>query len=258
MLVLAKQFQLQAGAAAGVLRTDKNMIAYNEGHLNIRQCLFSGAMRFRDDTLWQVDDGKSVVKFNDDDASKIARSYVSNLKLLQAKESKIVKVTHLTVASMEKGSNKADTKIIDCGVVFQRQIDGIPVEGPGGKALVYVNGNEKISGYDHYWRTLGKIHSSIPADKLLTPANAEEALKKYWAKSAFNIEVSEIRFGYFEAGWGEKQSFIQPAYVMPLTLISGDGRIKVGSFHVISAVPDAPAVIMPPAPKEVKQDPRKQ
>jgi hypothetical protein len=256
IMTLAKKFGMEGSEKKGSFHSDYKTLAYSEGNLSLRQCLLSGGLRFRNEATWQDDDGKSALKISDDAAAKIASAFHSSLKLTGEKESKIVKVTHLTVATMQRDSKEANTRVIDSGVVLQRLIEGIPVEGPGGKVMIYIDRTEKTTGFDHYWRVLGKIVTTLAPNQLLTPAVAEEDLRKYWANATGDIEVHEIRFGYFEAGWGEEQAFLQPAYVMPLTLISGDGRIRAGSIHVISAVPKPPAVIMPPAPKIIKQDPR--
>ncbi len=256
ILGIAKTFSLQANAKIGTFASNNANLTYNEGNLVVKQCLVSGAVTYRDAHLWMMDDGKSHVAFNDDKASSMASAHLQSLNMVNMHEVQVQRVTNLNVGVCAKDGKNSETRVIDKGIVYTRLIDGIPVQGPGGKIQVYINAAEQETGHDHIWRALGTIHSTVDTKHLLTPDAAMADLKKFWANSKWDIEVASISFAYYEAGWGETQAFHQPAYIMPLTLKSADGRFKMGSVHVFSAIPNSPEALMPAPPAYAKQNPR--
>jgi len=258
VLSLAQQFGLAGTPDKGRLTEQAATLTYAEGPLQVTLHRASGGVRFQDLQRWQVDDGSAHIDIPDVEAIAIAKRQVKKLALAPPDEIQVLKVTRLRVGTAEASGKKAEERIIDVGVAFQRLVGGIPVDGPGGKLIVYLDHEGQVTGVDRLWRTIKRASKPIAVQP---PEFAERDLVKYWGKAgtdgAGRIEVREVRFGYFEQGWNEVQTVLQPAYVLPLTLISGDERVAMKSVHVIAASVKPSGVLMPPAKKPLKLRPRK-
>ena len=111
----------------------------------------------------------------------------------------------------------------------------------GGKLIVYLDHKAELTGFDRIWRSISGVRAPVKA--LRDPKLAEEDLLRYWkGHDADRIEVHGIRFGYFELGYNEKQTVLQPAYVSIVTLVSGDAKqpIRMKTVHVTPAATNAP------------------
>jgi hypothetical protein len=255
---MAKRFELKGDIASGEFSKDADELTYTEGPSVVTLFRSSGALRYYDNIRWQVDDGKSEVEFSDDEAVSIAEDFISRSDLVPLAECRLLKVSHLHVAALERDSNTYDERIIDVGVVFQRTIDNIPVEGPGGNVIVYVDHDGTVTGCERIWREIADVHREVPSDQLRPPEYAENSLARYWRQSkATRIEVEETRFGYYESGRDESQRYLQPAYIMPLTLIGPDERFVMKSVHVVAAALKPVGRIMPQYKVMPEQPPRK-
>ena len=220
----------------------------------------SGALRYQDRSRWQVDDGKANLKISDAEAEKRALSLISSHKLASAREFKLLKVTRLTVGEASAEAQRSSERVIDVGVAFQRVIGGVPVDGPGGKLIVYMDHNGELTGFDKIWRPVAKVRA--PVKELKPPKAAEEDLLRYWGKETGRIDVVDMRFGYLEFGYQARQAVLQPAYVMLLRVVSPNQRpdgseIAIGSVHVFAAASNSVGRLMPPPKKIAKQTPRK-
>src|ERR1700720_4372106 len=76
----------------------------------------SGAFRYRHTQRWQVDDGKSVVSFDDDEAVKRAMKIVADLKLAPPAEIELLKVSRLHVGAGGADGKGAKDRGIDAAV----------------------------------------------------------------------------------------------------------------------------------------------
>jgi hypothetical protein len=216
----------------------------------------SGALRYQDVTRWQVDDGESNLKMSDATATKRALAAISEHRLARANECELLKVSRLTVGAANTETKRGHERVIDVGVAFRRTVGGVPVDGPGGKLIVYLDHKGELTGFDRIWRPIRGVRAQVK--ELKDPQVAEEDLLRYWkAHEAGRIEVQGMRFGYFELGYKDAQRVLQPAYVMPLTLYSQDERISMKSVHVVPAATNAVGKFMPPPKKIVKQRPRR-
>lgn len=260
---LAKQFGLSGAAEKGKVTQDAAKLTYAEGPLQVSLYKASGGVRFQDTQRWQVDDGKSNIEYKDADAVAAAKRFVAKLELAPADELQVLKVTRLRVGHATEKGEQFEERVVDVGVVFQRLIGGVPVDGPGGKLVVYLDKDKQPTGVDRIWRTLRKASAPV---KLRPPQFAEKDLIKRWVtpdtdKNTVNvIEVREVRFGYFELGWESEQTAMQPAYIMPLSLItpmSPEQRTVMNSVHVCPAAEKPSGPLMPPAKKPRKLKPRK-
>ena len=231
---------------------DPATLTYTAGQHVVTLFKASGALRYQDQTRWQIDDGKSNVKMSDATAAKLALELVGKHKLAPVNECKLLKVTRLTVGEANTETNRGGERVIDVGVAFQRTIGGVPVDGPGGKVIVYLDHKGELTGFDRIWRPIRAVQAQVK--ELKDPQVAEEDLLRYWkAHGPGRIDVREVRFGYFELGYRDAQRVLQPAYVMLITLVSPDERIRMNSAHVVPAAVNGVGRFMPPPKKVVKQ-----
>lgn len=270
LLQTARQLGLNGEKKIGEMAIDIDDMTYTEGPFVIKLNRHSGALRYYDSTRWQKDDGESDFEMSDKKAIDIAKGFIQKSKLVPTEECERIKITHLHVGTLERGSNKRDERVIDAGVVFRRAINKTPVEGPGGMVVVYIDCEGGVTGCDRIWREVQKVHREIPSKELRTPEYAEKDLRRYWEPYGVRcISVQETRFGYFELGRGESQRFLQPAYIMPIKFegyshilesdernIADEERMVMKSVHVVPAAPRPVSRIMPKhkiIPKEISR-----
>ena len=189
---------------------------------------------------------------SDEDATKLARAWLRRYKLLP-EESQVLRVSRLHVAAAGPERKVEDHRIIDVAVCFQPVVQGVPVDGPGGKVTVYLDHEGKMTCVDYLRRRVGSVYRKVTG--LRTPEQAIEEANRHWTKRGVNeVEVSEVRFCYFELGWNDVQTYLQPAYMILATLIGPDRRIKTGDIFVAPAAVNAvaPLVPLPRAPRPQK------
>ena len=250
----AEKFGL--GSKEATQAQDATTFTYTAGQHVLTLYKPSGAIRYQDINRWQVDDAETNLKMSDATATKRALELVGRHGLARASECRPLKVTRLMVGEGDAKTKEAKERAIDVGVAFQRTVGGVPVDGPGGKLIVYLDHKGELTGFDRIWRQIGGVQAQVK--ELRDPKLAEEDLLRYWqGHDAGRIEVHDIRFGYFELGYRDAQRVLQPAYVMPLTLVSGDDRIRMKSVHVYPAAANAVGRFMPPPKPRVKQPPRR-
>jgi hypothetical protein len=217
----------------------------------------SGGVRFHDNARWQVDDGKAHVTFDDADAVKLAQRYLEEVALVPLEECKLLRVTRLNVGVVERQTGFAEERVIDVGVAFQRVINNVPVIGPGGKVIVYLDHNGDLTGVDRIWREIQDVYQ--PDVQLRSPESAQQDVVRHYGEQGSGlIIIEDIRFGYFELGWEDDQRYMQPAYFMPLTISDTDGLFVMRSEHYVAASTDLPERLMPPPPVVPEQAPRKE
>jgi hypothetical protein len=233
-----------------ILGQDPDRFTYTAGQQVFSLFKASGAVRYQDRARWQVDDGKANVKLGDAEAEKLARAVISKHKLATSSECNLLKVTRLTVGDASVETKKGSERVIDVGVAFQRTVSGVPVDGPGGKLIIYLDHEGTLTGFDRIWRPIKAVQA--PVKELRNPKLAEKDLQRYWkAHEGGRIEVQEVRFGYFELGYRDAQRVLQPAYIMPLTLVGPDDKVRMKSVHVFPAATNAVGRLMPPPKKPV-------
>jgi hypothetical protein len=238
LLETARRLGLGGTLRQGAIEKRHGATTYVEGPWAVTLYRASGGLRFHDRTRWLVDDGKSEVTFGAETAVGLAREVVKKYDLAPLDQLRLYKITRLHAAAYEVKSLKGENRVIDMGVIFQRMIEGVPVDGPGGKIMVYLDATGEMTGFDRLWREIQG--AGRPVQTLRDPRFAEEDLARYWSDQSGRIEVTQVRFGYFELDWKSTQRVLQPAYVMILNLVGPDERFTKGSVHVTPAA-DPPA-----------------
>jgi regulatory protein YycI of two-component signal transduction system YycFG len=138
-------------------------------------------------------------------------------------------------------------------VCFQRIVNGMTVDGPGGKIVVYLDHENNPTAINQTWRNLGTIQRKVD---LRPPELAIDELKKIYSNGDGFLEVHTIRLGYFEVGPNEQQKYLQPAYVLLFKLISSNQRFVMNSVHVSRAAAQSIETITPPLPRPIRITPR--
>jgi hypothetical protein len=241
---LARRLGMQADAKSGTLTSDADKLTYAHGFLELTMYRASGAIRFIDRARWQVDDRKSDLKIEDAAATRLAQNYVKKYKLAPAAEMKFLKAARLHVGEATQGGKEASDRTIDVAVALQRLVDKIPVDGPGGKVIVYLDYERQATGFEKIWRDIAGVHKR--GESYRTPQNALSDMAAHFRTKQGIIEVQEMRFGYFEEGWRDKQQYLQPAYVIFGMLSSPDGLVRKRTIYVAAALSNAVGRITPP------------
>ena len=236
LVSLSKKYKLSGDNRKAEIIKTSDALFYKENNFEVSVNKFSGATRFIDLQKWQYDDGISNISFKETEAKEIADKFIQSHSLAKKTDYQLHKVTKLEVGSLDSRTNKANTRIIDLGVVFQRVIEGIPVEGPGGKIIVYIDANKEVTGCDMLWRDITSTYRSLPAKQLKSPLSFERSLNYISRRLRLpKVTVEDMRFGYFEDDFEYRQLFMQPVYIAPYTVSSEDGRFITKSFHIFNA-----------------------
>ena len=246
ILKISKRFGLKGHRRLGEISSNQYTLTYAEGPYVISLDRRSGALRFIDKNRWQIDNGISKVDFSEKKAVDIAQHFITNTELVPADEYKFLKITRLHVGTFQRENKEYEERVIDYGVVFKRFIDKIPVEGPGGTIVVYIDHEEEVTGCDRIWREIKEIHRRISYKDLISLSDVYRQLEKYWSKRAVeSIDVTDARFGYFEFGRGKIQRYLQPVYLMSLRLNSGEEGIGIKSRYIAQAAKKPVGRMMP-------------
>jgi hypothetical protein len=248
---LARRFGMQADTTLGTLTSDTDTLTYSQGLLEFSMCRASGAIRFIDRARWQVDDRKSDLKMEDASASRLAQNFVKKNKLAPSGETKFLRAAYLHVAEATQDGKQASDRTIDVAVALQRLVEKIPVDGPGGKVVVYLDHEGQMTGVEKIWREIAGVHRRGKSYR--SPEEALKDMAEHFESKRGIIEVQEIRFGYFEDGWRSKQQYLQPAYVIIGMLTSPDGRTRKRTVYVTPALTNAVGRITPPLEKTSAQ-----
>ena len=252
---IGSRFGLHSDLEHGSFTEDASLIAYTEASWTIKLFRPSGGWKYRNARLWQVDDGQANLRLEDAEAFRLALEYISKNKLAAEKEVHPLRVARLRVAHSERGKLENNERIIDVGICYERVVDGLPVEGPGGKTVVYLNHARELTGVDHLWHEIEKVHEPVKALRPVEYAN-EQVRRRYHEKGPGRVEVTSIRLGYFEMNWNHVQEYLQPAYVVFVRLVSQDERIQAPSVLAFPAAENSVGVIEPEPRPPIRQTAR--
>lgn len=251
---LARQLGIKADAKSGTLCIDQDKLTYQHEHLELTVFRASGAMRLIDRFRWQVDDLKADLEIEDAAARRLATNVIKKYKIAPAMEMKFLKAARLRVGVANREGTEASERTIDVGVAMQRFINKIPVEGPGGKVIVYFNHERQLSGIERIWREISGVYRRNQLHR--SPESALEEMADYFKSKQGVIEVEEIRYGYFEDGWRANQQYLQPAYIIFGMLASENRSVRKRTIYVATALTRPVGRITPPLEPKRPQRPR--
>ncbi|MDR3726708.1 MAG: hypothetical protein P4K86_06695 [Terracidiphilus sp.] len=237
-------FGLRTELQHGTITETSTAIHYTEGPWTMQLHRASGGWKYQNIHLWQRDNGEVNFKIEDREALLLAQQQIAKFKLAATNELRPLRVTRLHVADSASGKTDNNERIIDVAVVHERMIDGLPVEGPGGKIVVFFDYERQLSGIHQLWHQINKVYQPV---KALRPTDwAIEQIKARFAGTGpGRVEVTEMRLGYFEMNYDHVQEYLQPAYVVFVTLISQDERIHMPSVFAFPAAENSVGLIEP-------------
>jgi hypothetical protein len=250
----AKQFGLRAERAAGKLVNDAEKLVYADGHHEVTLHKASGALRMVDRSRWQVDDRKSDLRIQDSAAAKLAERAVRQLKLARANEMRFYKAARLRVGVATKEGREVSERTIDVAVAMQRVVDRIPVDGPGGKIVVYLDHERRPTGFERVWRELGAAHRRNAPCR--SAAEALDEMRRHFRAKEGTIDIYEMRYGYFEDGRRRTQRYLQPAYMFFGMIGTPGSRVRKRTVYVASALEHPVETITPPLRRKRPQKAR--
>lgn len=167
----------------------------------------------------------------------IARNFLTKTGLvdLPADQLKPLKITYLRVQTMSVKGKSSEPKILDAGVIFGREIDGVPVSGPGGFAMINIASDESVVGGTVVWRRLGK---SLGTVKVLKPDYALNELGRNFRLQGIDrlVHVVKSEFCYFERGENDAQFYLEPAYAFVYEYETKQNRFPYKSAMVVPAI----------------------
>jgi hypothetical protein len=192
----------------GEVTTAQDRMFLSEGRLILELNRKSGSIVFFHRDKYGMMPEKPF-ELADEKAEDIGRSFLKTSAVVPVGEISFRRVTHMqsTVADIKSKQLIAET--MDAGVVFTRTIDGIPVEGPGGIAMVNIDHAGDVIGLRSTWRPLAR---KLDLVKLQPPDFAMEAMQKLGDQLVGEVTVTKAGFGYFEQGPMDAQKVIEPVY----------------------------------------------
>jgi hypothetical protein len=204
----------------------------------------SHALRYANVDLWQVDDRISELKISDDEAFAAAHKVTDQLALFGDDVFMPTKVSRLNVRLANKGQAISHHRIIDVGVVFTRVLDGLPVEGPGGKIVIYLGSELQLTGLEKVARPIVRVDKEVEgwreADEVL------DEIQQYWKKPlGTELVVEQVRLGYLELGRLQPQNIMQPVYLLVLRFGKGENGATHRIEHFVHAAQNGSGDIMP-------------
>lgn len=240
---LGNRFGLRGTTEFGTFTLDRRGVAYAEPSAwQLKLFNHSGGWQYRHATRWQKDDGSANLAIEDEEAERIAVRAMRTSALPAVPDLERIRVERLRVAHAQRDGAHHQERIVGVRVSFRRLLDGLAVDGQGGRTVVYVDHAREVSGIDHLWHDIEAVHEHVTR---LRPVDAaiEEVRRRYGTGDG-RVEVTEIHLGYWELGWDADQDYLQPAYIASVRL-GGDGFARMNAIVPVAAAVNAPGPIEP-------------
>jgi hypothetical protein len=246
------RFGLRATSEAGTFVINARGSAYSEpSGWGLKMFRASGGWRYRHAVRWQADDGRGHLTIDEEEAARLALDALARYALPTEPELERVRVERLRVAHAERGGGHHEERVVGARALFGRVLDGLPVDGPGGKTVVYLDHARELTGIDHLWRAIESVHE--PVSTLRPIEEAVQEVRRRYGSGEGRVEVTALRLGYFELGWDDDQEYLQPAYVFTLRLASEDSRFRMNATVPVAAAVNAVGPIQPQVPSREPQ-----
>jgi len=236
----------------GTFASDPDKLTYTHQHFELTVFRNSGGFRWVDKSRWQMDDGKTNIKMEDSEAANMARAFALKSRLAPRGEFRFAKAARLHVATATKEGKRASDRVVDVAVALQRMIGKVPVDGPGGRIVVYLDSKGGVTGIEKIWRGAGKVFRKGGAFRTIDDVVREIAA--YYRTKQGVLEIQEVRFAYFEEGWRAKQKYLQPAYIITAMGTFSDNRFRKRAVYVAPALINATGRITPLLEQKAPQE----
>jgi hypothetical protein len=196
----------------------------------------SSALHYRNETS-DFYESKTPFTISQTSLEQIARHFLKKNYVLESKniDLKLDKISYLHQRNESPKLNKYDEKILQGIVIFYRDINGIPVLGPGGYVIVSVVSDESIVSCRRLMRQVGE---RISEHKVIDTKHVIDQFEKRLISYGFDglISVLDIKFCYFEAGKNDKQEFFEPSYIILFSMSTGEKNFFYKSIEVIPGI----------------------
>lgn len=186
-----------------------------------------GSITYHDfSKLWTLP--KTVINLPEKcDAIDIATDYLTEKGLLP--EDAHIKMVVSDQLSRKNTSTGKIVENIDTNlqVIFRRELNGVPVTGPGSKLKVYIGDGGEVIGLHKVWRKLEasgttEIKSSKSAFEGLKQGNWGSLPPRY-----DTVTISKVYLAYYEEGPGVEQDYLEPVWVFEGQASNGDETIEI-------------------------------
>jgi hypothetical protein len=209
--------------------TNDEWTSYQEGRYRVSVHRNSGAVRYLNRDKYGIEP-KNDFKISPTRTEKIATDFLGRTRAYPANQSRLYRITNLRSGVSDiKGKEKTE-RLIDAGVIYRRLVDDIPVDGPGGYAMVNIDPDGEVVGMRSVWRQTAGRETKV---KIIPVGQAIEAFERTLSKVEGKITVTAANFGYFEQGELDRQSYLEPAYVF--IYVVQNGAVAHKSIEVIAA-----------------------
>jgi hypothetical protein len=155
--------------------------------------------------------GERPFAMSDEEAEAITRGFLERSGLVPIDQIRVLRVTHLRTAGGDVTGGAREELLLDAGVIHGRQLESVPVDGPGGNALVNVDPEGEVVGARVVWRPLADVAGEV---EIRPPDHAYAAMEAVAGRMRGDVTVTKATFGYFEQGVMDRQEYLQPAYAL--------------------------------------------
>ncbi|ASJ09466.1 hypothetical protein A3L11_09580 [Thermococcus siculi] len=181
-----------------------------DGRYAVKVYKKSGAVFYQDtERLFKLSEGD--YSLTDEEARKIADQVLERYNLLPSDprdKAYFYNIRHLYSAT---GGGK--TRIEDAEVIYRREINGIPVLGPGSIVVVYLDNEGNLIGLYRDWKPLKELSGEMPNDGMETAFSRMKTLDDSWNLTTSDITVYSAAFGYYDGGRYSGQNYLQPSLI---------------------------------------------
>jgi hypothetical protein len=199
--------QLGLSGASAELGLSEDWTTYFEGRWRLSVNRRSGALRFRHRDTYGVET-EQAYSLAPRDSARAALAFLKRTGLVPLRDAALHRVTHLRSGTGDLRGGREE-KVLDAGVIYRRQLDGVPVNGPGGFVMVNIGPDKEITGFSSLWRPVQKKQARV---KLIPPEQALARFKELTARLYGDTTVTQASLGYFELGELDRQTYLEPAY----------------------------------------------
>ena len=212
----AKALAEQFGMSGDIVPPDDDeytLKASNDSKKRKLTIYLEGSIIYHDSSkLWALP--KTALNLPEkEDAKDIATNYLTEKGLLpEDAQVKMVVSDQLSRKNTSTGEivENSDTNL---QVIFGRELDGVPVIGPGSKLKVYIGDGGEVIGVHKVWRKLEASGTTM----IKSSNSAFEALKQGEGVSLppgyDNVTINKVYFAYYEEGPGEERDYLEPIWV---------------------------------------------
>jgi len=162
---------------------------------------------------------------SESDATKIAQEFLKSHGITVNDASLETETIYLNKLDVET-NQILDTIPMMVQVRFKRNVNGMPVVGPGGKIIVDVGNNGEPIYLFKNWRQLEPVETSgiIPFEKAIEKLSRLE-VKDVPVTPLKSIEIVRAKLGYYEADSTEEQKIYTPVWIFDVKNSIGAERI---------------------------------